>query len=472
MGDLVRMQKKEWDVKQNQVKPRLQILLSELRFFTNLKTKKIKFNSKPSKKIKQKTEPETYAETPTFIDLNLDTTSKIDELIKKHELQNINKEEPLEKTTLTQIREPWSRTLKKSLFQPETIQSTFEKNDSLFELERGPSFNQNTHTNNLTPLSNQVISFNEPLTSEHIDSIEKIDDNQNLLAGLAIKLNRNPNQTITQKQTTTQKTKEVKIAQTDLENAKQELERKKHELEEMQRFAKEKEEELKKKEEEEKKLEKLNKIRQKQLEKENIIKEKQLRIEQKRQEKENKIKEKQLQIELEKQEKLRKIEEEKLQREQERQEKIRKIEEEKILREQELQRMLKEKEEREKQEKLKKIEEEKILREKELQRMLKEKEEIEKQIARKKIEEITYKKAREKEGQHVLEPRIDIKTQKLAKTNKPEMANIDFLDEEVGKALKIIDNLLEKLPEEVITEFINSKDFKIYERVVNKYNKK
>ena len=100
MGDLVRMQKKEWDVKQNQVKLRLQILLSEMGFFTNLTTKKIKFNPKPSKKTRQKIEPETPTETPTFIDLHLDTTSKIDELIKKHELQNINKEEPIEKTTL------------------------------------------------------------------------------------------------------------------------------------------------------------------------------------------------------------------------------------------------------------------------------------------------------------------------------------------------------------------------------------
>src|SRR4030043_815382 len=107
MGDLVRMQKKEWDVKQNQVKPRLQIFISEMGFFTNLITTKIKFNSKPSKKTKQIKKPERSEETPKFIDLHLDTTSKIDELLKNHEVQSRNIEEPTEKTTLTEIREPW-----------------------------------------------------------------------------------------------------------------------------------------------------------------------------------------------------------------------------------------------------------------------------------------------------------------------------------------------------------------------------
>ena len=433
----------------------LQILLSELGFFTDLKTKKIKFNPKPLKQKKQKTEIETPTEIPSFIDLHLDTTSKIDELIKKHEQQNINKEEPIEKTTLTQIREPWSKTPKKSLFQPETIQTTFEKNDSLFELEGGPSFNQNIQTNNPTPLSNQVTFFNEPLTNKNINSVEKIDNNQDLLAGLGIRINRNPNQT------TTQKTKESTIAKTDLDKARQELERKKQELEEMQRLAKEKEEELKKKEEEEKKLERLNKIKQKELEKENRIKEKQQRLEQIRQEKEQRILEKQRQIELEKQEKEKRIIEKQLQIESE------------------------------KQEKLKKIEEEKLIRERELKKMLKEQEEKEKLLAKQqKIEEITYKKARLKEEQQSLqaeqekleekmkEPekklgfKINIKTQKPEKTNKPELTNINISHEEVGQALKIVDNLLEKLPEAVIIEFIKSKDYEIYERVLSKYNKK
>ncbi len=148
------------------------------------------------------------------------------------------------------------------------------------------------------------------------------------------------------------------------------------------------------------------------------------------------------------------------------------------------------KEEIERQEKLRKIEEEKQRREQEIKRMLKEKEEIEKQLAKNQEIEEMQRFTNEKEEQQALQveqekieqkmkeqkkkldAKIEIKTQKHAKTNKPELANMDFLDEEVGKALKIIDNLLEKLPEEVITEFIKSKDFEIYERVLNKYSKK
>lgn len=43
-----------------------------------------------------------------------------------------------------------------------------------------------------------------------------------------------------------------------------------------------------------------------------------------------------------------------------------------------------------------------------------------------------------------------------------------FFDEDIKKVLLITDNLLEKLPEEVINEFIKSKDFELYERVINK----
>jgi len=42
----------------------------------------------------------------------------------------------------------------------------------------------------------------------------------------------------------------------------------------------------------------------------------------------------------------------------------------------------------------------------------------------------------------------------------------------VRKVLIVIDNLLEKLPEETIDEFVNSKDFAVYEKVINKYKNK
>ncbi len=43
-----------------------------------------------------------------------------------------------------------------------------------------------------------------------------------------------------------------------------------------------------------------------------------------------------------------------------------------------------------------------------------------------------------------------------------------FFDEDIKKVLLITDHLLEKLPEDVINEFIKSKDFELYERVINK----
>ena len=53
---------------------------------------------------------------------------------------------------------------------------------------------------------------------------------------------------------------------------------------------------------------------------------------------------------------------------------------------------------------------------------------------------------------------------------KKEMEKEDFiLDEDIKKILLMTDNLLGNLPEEVIDEFVKSKDFALYEKVINKY---
>ncbi len=53
---------------------------------------------------------------------------------------------------------------------------------------------------------------------------------------------------------------------------------------------------------------------------------------------------------------------------------------------------------------------------------------------------------------------------------KKEMKKEDFiLDEDIKKILLMTDNLLGNLPEEVIDEFVKSKDFALYEKVINKY---
>ena len=53
---------------------------------------------------------------------------------------------------------------------------------------------------------------------------------------------------------------------------------------------------------------------------------------------------------------------------------------------------------------------------------------------------------------------------------KKEMEKEDFiLDEDIKKILLMTDNLLGNLPEEVIDEFVKSKDFALYEKVISKY---
>jgi hypothetical protein len=441
------MQKIKWDGKQKQVKHQLQILLSEMGFFDNIKTKKRKINPKLEKEAKQKKEKKT----PEFIDLHLEIISKIDEAITKNELQTIKKEEPIEKIKTTQIKKSGIKNPKRSLLETETIHNTFEKNESLFEVERNLSFNQNIQNNNLTPLSNKVTSFNESLNIENIDFVEKIEDNPNLLMGLGLS-DRNSNKTQSQKST------DATITKTNLEKAKLELEMRRQDLEEALKIAKQKEEELKKKEEEEKKLEELNKIKQKELEQEKIRKEKQRLLEQKRQEKIYKIKQKELEQEKKRKEKQRLLEEK-------RQEKINKIKQKALEQEnkvKEKQRL----EEEKRQEKINKLEQIRLEKEQEINKKLKDKEENDKLLE--KQEKITKKLLEKKKDQ---EAKQEIKTEKSIKKIIPE-TTIDILDEEVGQALKIIDNLLEKLPEDTIYEFIHSKDFEIYERVVNKYTKK
>lgn len=44
-----------------------------------------------------------------------------------------------------------------------------------------------------------------------------------------------------------------------------------------------------------------------------------------------------------------------------------------------------------------------------------------------------------------------------------------ILDEDIRKVLTITDNLLENLPDEVIDKFVQSKDFELYEKIINKY---
>jgi hypothetical protein len=111
-----------------------------------------------------------------------------------------------------------------------------------------------------------------------------------------------------------------------------------------------------------------------------------------------------------------------------------------------------------KKDEVKKIKEDKIDKKKELKNK-KIKEKNKKLFSKKKK---SNKKSDDTQNTKKLEDDLNIKEREIQDNEKT------FLDEDIKKVLLITDSLLEKLPEEVINEFIKSKDFELYERVINK----
>jgi hypothetical protein len=75
--------------------------------------------------------------------------------------------------------------------------------------------------------------------------------------------------------------------------------------------------------------------------------------------------------------------------------------------------------------------------------------------------------------EEVLKQLEDLKTQIVEKDKEIESLKEDGtefnVDEETRKILKILDDLLEKLPDEVVDEFAKSDDYLLYEKVLEKY---
>ena len=73
----------------------------------------------------------------------------------------------------------------------------------------------------------------------------------------------------------------------------------------------------------------------------------------------------------------------------------------------------------------------------------------------------------------VLNQLEELKTQILEKDKEIESLKEDGTefnaDEETRKILKILDDLLENLPDEVVDEFAKSNDYLLYEKVLEKY---
>jgi hypothetical protein len=80
-----------------------------------------------------------------------------------------------------------------------------------------------------------------------------------------------------------------------------------------------------------------------------------------------------------------------------------------------------------------------------------------------------------KQKQQQLEQKKDKKQQIIEKdtvSNKEKHAQSLEFDEEVKKVLLMTDTLLEELPEEILTDFMHSEDFKLYAKVLNKFKAK
>jgi len=408
------------------------ILTKEMETFKKLSGKKTKSNPKQFSKKKKQDKTKKNS-----IDFHWEIVKKIDALIAEHEKETTSQEESEDSLEgIVEIREPRKRKLEASNFKTdiraENISNYLNFENEPFEVEL---------SGRADPGFKFVRNLEEPKDIVYIrdlDHLEKNDDfhskmlggldktNQKTAMGFArIKIRNKeertklkdaenkPRQTSSsqniknvREKKETKKVNGFTLVTEELEETKKEIEEKKKELELAEKRATEEAEELK-----EKRKEKLEK------------------------EKEGK--------------KLKKLELKKA--------KIEAKEREKKLREKTKIEAKKEK-----------LEAKMILKEEKLKRKLESKK---KKIGKPEKEPASVLKARKTD---------DLKKKEKSKSSttglhhfilgKRETAEENpILDEDIIQVLRITDNLLEKLPNEVIDEFVQSEDFTLYEKVISKY---
>lgn len=384
------------------------LLLTEIGIFRILKRKIIRFDIRPFFKAIFFQKKKPITSEENHVDLHLDIVKKLDESISKNEIEMNNKDP-----------EPVIKTKN----QP-PLSDKVEIREPLTRTLDTPFINEEITPKGVLSEMDKIEEFYEfehPINAS--PEIQQLKDDD-FYSWVKVEEDKKSKKLFWDliKTIVSAKSKEIKKVETnpkinnnviktkkELEKTKQEIEVKKRELEMVMQKEQEKELELKKIEEEKKKQEKLRQIELKKKLKEKQFKEKETKkIEKKRK------KEKQLE--------LKKIQEEKR-----------------------------------KQEKLAQIELKKKLREKqpELKKQKKQKTKKEKfQLFRKK----------EVETKPII---TDTHEKEKTKLEEP----IEW-DEDVEKLIPIIDNLLEKLPDEVIDEFAQSEDFNLYEKVILKYKNK
>ena len=405
------------------------ILATELGLLSSLKNKNIRFNPRPFTNKK-----EIIKSKNNLVDFHLEITKKIDQIIAQHE--NENQEEKTEiNENIIEFREPHKKQPITPSFKTEISADNFAQkilnDEDLFEVEL-PTFTDLQTTRNIDDLNDFTLVKKIDTTVLKKD-IENNISKEQPLAFASIKFGKKPEKTQKKASKNKPEKKKKRInngftrAKKDLETTKMKLEKKKKEIERIEKLAKEKKEELKKK-----------KILRKE-------REKQKKLEFKKQTKEKKLQE---------------IEAKKLQKQKEKElktkEKKKTINKLKHAKEAKIKEKQKKKLEKQKQLEAKQLLKDKKIREKKLKK-------------HKKIKPKKEKQTKEKKEIKIKETPVEQET--IKDENIPTEEETNF-DEEVKEALEIIDDLLGKLPEETIDEFVQSEDFAIYEKVVSKYKNK
>ena len=438
------MQNKKRDGKK-QTKTDLEIFIAtETGILSTLK--RIRFTADPSNE-----KPKTIEPSQTkLVDFHMEISKKIDEVIQKNEQENT-----VEEKRIVEPRTTWRKEPQTPFFKTET-----NLENEFIEVET-PTDNINNPTLTAQPNIEHQPFFVGPIKPKNISlfAVGDHSEDQVLTSFAKIRINKDRTKSNNKTGKKTNKKNGYTKVKNDYEEVQTELERKKQELEEMKRLAKEKEEELKRKEQERKEKEK------KRLE------------EKKKREKEEEKLAKQRAIEKKKQEKLKAKEELKLAKEKERQEKLKAKEEaklakqrEKELKEKEKLEALKAKElEKQKQKELAEKEKIKALKQKEREEKKKKQEKAKKSKKEKKSIGLKISFSKNKERDAKEKP---VKKQEIKTLEKETETEVQPPEDDLVKAFEIIDDLLGKLPEEAIDEFVKSDDFEVYEKVVGKYKKK
>ena len=459
----------------------INVLLAEMGFFSKLKKKKIKFQSKFVTNSQQ-SRIENFNTTENIVDLSFDIGKDIDKLLEKHEKRSQNKlSESILKTRqeipfneVIEIRNP-------EIKRPEIPNFTTDLNTMDFygELDKSRELFEVEIPNNIIPKGENKQYYNPDFNNYAIGDNKK--PQRSFMDLGRIKFwNKSSNQNQVEPKKENGQFNNFTKTKIGLEKTKRDIEQQERVLDYAKKLENQMKDELKKKDEQKKKEEKLRRLEHKKKIKEDKLRKlqadkakKQIEKEEKRLERE-KLKEERLKEKELKKLELKRLNEEKLKnREIERLEKqkikeIKRLEEDKKKAEKQKEILLKEKQEELKRNKL----------EKETQGEIKPQEPpemgqfIQKEAILKEKQEELKRNKLEKETQGEIKPQEPpemgqfIQKETATKNEKP------YLDDDVEKLLPIIDQLLEKLPDDVVDEFAQSDNFALYEKVINKYKRK